>query len=59
MTRDHFVDVQRRLRDSWTGDVTLDKRDVERMLKEIRWLKRRLQRVEEAIEPMVDDLRPR
>lgn len=57
MTREDFVEVQRRQRASWTGDVTLPKPDIERMLNEIRWLKRRLQRVEEAVEPMVDDLR--
>jgi len=57
MTRDDFVAMQRRLRDAWVGHVTLDKRDVERMLDEIRWLKRRLQRVEEVIEPMVEELR--
>ena len=57
MKKEHFVAVQRRLRDSWTGDVRLDKTDVQRMLDEIQWLKRRLLRVEEAIQPMLEDLR--
>ncbi len=57
MSREDFLAVQARLRASWTGHVTLEKRDVERMLNEIRWLRRRLQRVEEAIQPMVEELR--
>lgn len=56
MGREDFVAIQKRLRDSWIGHVTLEKRDVERLLDEIRWLKRRLQRVEEVIEPLVEDL---
>ena len=46
--------VQNRLR-AWVGHVTLEKGDVEQMLNEFRWLKRRLQRVEEAIAPFVAD----
>jgi len=57
MTRKDFIAMQDRLRASWSGHVTLDKRDVEKMLNEIRWLRRRLQRVEEAIEPVASDLR--
>jgi hypothetical protein len=57
MSREDFLAVRNTVRASWSGHVTLDKRHVERMLNEIRWLKRRLQRVEEAIEPMVEELR--
>jgi len=59
MKREDFLAVEKRLRDSWTGDVRLDKTDVQRMLNEIRWLKARLQRVEHAIEPVVDGIRRR
>ena len=58
MTRDDFAAVQKRLRDSgWSGNVTLENRDVPRLLDEIRWLKRRLRRVEFAIAPLVKHLR--
>jgi hypothetical protein len=57
MSRDHFVAIQKALRASWSGHLTIEKRDVERLLDEIRWLKRRLRRVEEAIAPLVEDLR--
>ena len=58
MTRDDFVRIQRRLRDSgWSGSVTIENRDVQSLLDEIRWLKRRLHRVETAIAPIVEDLR--
>jgi len=57
MSREHFVEVKTRLRDAWIGHVTLEKRDVERLLNEIRWLRRRLQRVEEAIAPFVEEIR--
>ena len=50
MTREDLVAVQKRLRDSgWSGNVTLENRDVQRLPDEIRWLKSRLQRVEFAI----------
>jgi hypothetical protein len=32
----------------------MDKRDLERLIDEVIWLKRRLQRVEHAIEPIVE-----
>jgi hypothetical protein len=57
MTRDDFIAVQKRLRTCWNGCVSLSKTDVQRLLDEIRWLKRRLQRVEHALEPLVEDLR--
>jgi hypothetical protein len=57
MNRDDFIAVQKRLRASWEGAVTLDKRDVKRMLDEIRWLKLRLRRVEYVLEPMVEMIR--
>ena len=53
MTREQFLAVRKRLRDSWNGSVTLAKNDAQRLLDEILWLKRRLQRVEHAIEPLV------
>lgn len=59
MSREDFVAVQKRLKESWDGHITISKREVERMLDEIRWLKRRLQRVEDAVEPLVEYLRAR
>jgi len=57
MNRDDFIAVQKRLRASWDGSVTLEKRDVKRLLDEIRWLKRRLRRVEYVLEPMAEAIR--
>jgi hypothetical protein len=57
MTRDDFIAVQKRLRASWESSVTLDKREVKRLLDEIRWLKKRLRRVEYVLEPMVEMIR--
>lgn len=57
MTREDFIAMQKRLRDAWSGHVELDKRDVERMLNEIRWLRHRLRRVEEAVAPLAEDVR--
>ena len=57
MDREHFIALQKRVRASWNGDVVIDKRDVERMLDEIQWLKRRLRRIENAIEPIAEALR--
>lgn len=53
MTKEEFQRVRRRLRESWNGSVTLEKRTVEQLIGEIIWLKRRLHRVESAIEPLV------
>jgi hypothetical protein len=57
MNRDDFIAVQKRLRTSWEGSVTLEKRDVKRLLDEIRWLKLRLRRVEHVLEPMAEMIR--
>jgi hypothetical protein len=51
-----FLAVRKRLRDSWNGSVTLAKKDAQCLLDEIVWLKRRLRRVEYAIEPLMDML---
>jgi hypothetical protein len=58
MTREQFLAIRKRLKDSWNGSVTLAKNDAQRLLDEIVWLKRRLQRVEYVIEPLVESLRP-
>ena len=57
MTREQFDAVRKRLRASLDNVVTLDKRDLERVVNEVISLKKRLQRVEDAIEPLVSDLR--
>jgi hypothetical protein len=56
MTREDFIAVQKRFRESWNGSVTLERKAVERMLDEIRWLKRRLRRVEHVLEPLIEAL---
>jgi polyhydroxyalkanoate synthesis regulator phasin len=57
MTKEQFEAARKRIRDSWNGSVTFTKRDAERLIARIARLKRRLQRVEHAIEPLVEDLR--
>jgi hypothetical protein len=57
LTKEAFELVRKRLRESWNGSVTLEKKTVEQLLEEILWLKKRLHRVESAIQPLVDDLR--
>jgi hypothetical protein len=56
MTKEQFDAARKRIRESWNGSVTFSKRDAEQLVAEIAWLKRRLQRVEHAIEPLVEDL---
>jgi hypothetical protein len=57
MTKEAFDLVRKRLRESWNGSVTLEKKTVEQLLAEIIWLKKRLHRVESAIQPLVEELR--
>lgn len=59
MTKEEFQRVRRRLRESWNGSVTLEKKTVDQLIKEIVWLKRRLHRVESAIEPLVSAISQR
>jgi hypothetical protein len=56
MAKEQFDATRKRIRDSWNGSVTLPKRELEQLVAEISWLKRRLQRVEHAIEPLVEGL---
>jgi hypothetical protein len=56
MTKEQFDAARKRIRDSWNGSVTLPKRELQQLVAEISWLKRRLQRVEYAIEPLVENL---
>ena len=56
MTRDDYQRVKTRVHASWNGDLVLPKKDVELLLAEIRWLKRRLRRVENVIEPLAEAL---
>jgi vacuolar-type H+-ATPase subunit D/Vma8 len=53
MTKEAFDAVRKRLRESWNGSVTLERKQVEALIQEVIWLKRRLHRVESAIEPLV------
>jgi hypothetical protein len=57
MTKEQFEQARKRLRATLNGVTTIDKRDLERLIDEVIWLKRRLHRVEEAIEPLVNELR--
>lgn len=56
MTREHWTAVTKRVRAAWNGLITLERSDAEALIEEIKWLKRRLRRVEEAVEPLVEDL---
>ncbi len=57
MTKEAFDAIRKRIRTSWNGSVTLEKKQMEALIQEIIWLKRRLHRVESAIAPLVDGLR--
>ena len=57
MTKEQFEAARKRLRATLNGVATIDKRDLERLINEVIWLKRRLHRVEEAIAPLVAELR--
>ena len=56
MTKDEFARMRKQIRANWNGSIVIEKRDVEQLIAEIIWLKRRLQRVEHAIEPLVSAL---
>jgi hypothetical protein len=49
--------IEARLRGEWTTPVHLDRREVVSLVSEIRWLQRRLRRVEFVLEPMVTGVR--
>jgi len=57
MTRDQFESARKRLKASLDQIVTIDKREFQRLIDEVIWLKRRLHRVEHAVEPLVTNLR--
>jgi hypothetical protein len=57
MTKEQFEGARKRVRATLNGVATIDKRDLERLINEVIWLKRRLHRVEEAIAPLVAELR--
>jgi hypothetical protein len=51
MTRVQFGAARKRLKATLDQIVTMDKRDLERLIAEVIWLKKRLHRVEDAVEP--------
>jgi hypothetical protein len=57
MTREQFDAARKRLRSTLNGVVTMDKPELERLIAEVIWLKKRLHRVEVAIEPLVQEIR--
>jgi hypothetical protein len=56
MTRDQFDSARKRLKATLDQIVAIDKREFQRLIDEVIWLKRRLHRVEHAIEPLVESL---
>lgn len=44
--------LESKLRTEWSGIVTLEKREMEALVAEVKWLRERLRRVEHAIEPL-------
>lgn len=56
MVRADYDRVKKRVRASWNGDLVIPKTDMEMLLREIMWLKRRLRRVESVVEPLVEAL---
>jgi hypothetical protein len=56
MTREQFDLARKRIRASWNGSVTFEKRDAERLLAEIAWLKKWIRRVEQVLEPPIEGL---
>ncbi len=56
MTRDQFEAARKRLKATLNGVVTRDKRDLDRLIAEVIWLKKRLRRAEDAVEPLVSDI---
>jgi hypothetical protein len=57
MTKEQFDAARRRLKASLDQIVMIDKREFERLIDEVIWLKRRLHRVENVIAPLAEDLR--
>jgi hypothetical protein len=51
--------LERRFRDEWGSFVTMDRAQARRVIAELRWLDARLQRVEDVLLPLVEDLRAR
>jgi hypothetical protein len=54
MKREDFERVQKAIRATFRGDILIDRADALLLLSEIRWLRRRLQRVEHAVEPLAE-----
>lgn len=54
ITDEAFARVEKRLRDSWEPVVTVEKRELEQLLEQIRWQRERLRRIEDVLEPLMD-----
>jgi hypothetical protein len=46
--------LQQRLRGQWSQQMTLDVAEVNKLITHIRWLERRLRRIEHAVSPLVE-----
>jgi hypothetical protein len=57
MKREQFDSARKRLKASLDQIVTIDKREFQRLVDEVIWLKRRLHRVEDAVEPLATEIR--
>ena len=49
--------IEQRLRGQWTQQMTMDVAEVKKFIRHIRWHERRLERIEAAISPLVEDVR--
>ena len=57
MTKEQFEAARKRLRTTLNGVVAIDKRDLERLIAELIWLKKRLHRVKDVVEPWASEIR--
>lgn len=51
--------IEKQLRASWSGVVSIEKRDLEMLLAQLKWQRDRLQRLEHVLEPIAEDLQRR
>jgi hypothetical protein len=48
--------IEKQIRASWSGVVTIEKRDLEMLLAELKWQRERLQRLGHVLEPLVESI---
>lgn len=57
MTQEQLERVERRIRESWEGLVSIEKRELEQLVAQVKWQRERLRRVEHVLEPLVEGIR--